>query len=153
MKIFCELFHRVINNSNSFNGACFKYVNSSSIKISQKIFTNYTDSMNQKSAGNDLEAALFVIVVICFYSLSIVFIVIFNVKFDAVIDRDSKGSCYCWETNGNDLYEAQRDETKNTINMIFSDSSKLLTSVAIPSAVVEHVVDLTRKQDHILFSV
>ena len=81
----------------------------------------------------DSDAAMFIIVVVCFYSLSIVFMFILNIKFKIIL-KSKSGYC-CYETN-NDLYESQRDETKNTIHMIFSDSSKLLTSVVIPPYII-----------------
>ena len=137
MRLLCELFNRVIQNTTRLTGACIKYTNLT--EVSSNLKNNSRLNLESKHLAEDQEAAIFIIVVICFYSLSIVFMVIINIKLNVVIDRNSSGGCYCWERTKNDLYETQRDETKNTIHMIFNDSSKLLTSGVIPSAVPENV--------------
>lgn len=125
MKIFCEIFQRALNSSSRLNGACFQYINqNSSIRIESN------QAARTLSQIEDREAALFVIIVVCFYSLSIFFMVIANIKFNFVIEKDLNGRLYCWYKKKNDWYETQREETKNTIHIIFNESSKLLTSVA-----------------------
>lgn len=137
MKILCEILLKSMNKTFQFNGPCFQCKDRN---ITIEIKPNQTAiSLQQK---NDFEAALFIIIVICFYSLSIVFIVITNTKFDILIDQDLDGSFYCWQKKKNDLYEAQKDETKSTIHFIFNDSSKLLTSVVITPDKYDKVINI-----------
>ncbi|RNA43559.1 hypothetical protein BpHYR1_005059 [Brachionus plicatilis] len=118
MKIFCEIFHRAMNSSSRFNGACFQYI---SPNITTGIEPNQTDSSFRQV--DDSQAALFVIVVVCFYK------------------RDLDGRFYCWHKKKNDLYETQRDETKKTIHVIFNDSSKLLASVAVEPDLFDKILN------------
>lgn len=103
-----------------------------------------TTSSNNNSNINtffydDHGAAMFVIVVICFYSLSIGFMLISNIKCRCVIARKTTGWC-CLEIKAADTaYDVQLDETKRTINLIFNDSSKLLTSVVLPPSVINNL--------------
>ena len=155
MKFFCELVRKISSNASQLHGVCYEnYLdlqNSNNKKGQQPGSLNLVPKLDKgdlfgKSAkeaslvtakmnGADYDdgAAMFTVIVICFYSLSIVFMVILNIKFKIVL-RPKFGYC-CYEPN-NDLYESQKDETKNTIHMIFSDSSKLLTSVVIPPYVI-----------------
>ena len=80
-------------------------------------------------------AAMFIVVVICFYSLSIVFLTLFNIRFKLVFGR-SYGICCCHESTEDHHYESQKEETKNTIHMIFRDSSKLLPALAITNSYI-----------------
>jgi hypothetical protein len=94
--------------------------------------TTNTNNTNVGSAANE---AIFIIVVICFYSLSIAFLVLFNVKFKIVLVKKPGESFYRVHTQpNNDLYEMQKEETKTTIEMLFKDTSRVLTSVALSSA-------------------
>ena len=52
--------------------------------------------------------------------------VILNVRFKIIFPKN--GCCY--ETNpSNDLYDSQQEETKSAINLLFSNSSKLVSSI------------------------
>lgn len=118
--------------------------NHNSVIYNRNRLTNQTHTMdaNKLNAAkyDDFGAAIFIVVVICFYSLSIVFMVIINVKFRVVFKRNTGGFCCC--ENKHDLYDAQKDETKNTIHMIFNDSSRLLTSVVLPASLVTNLTNL-----------
>ena len=100
--------------------------NSNSHGIKAELFLN----KNKDSMQDDDGAALYIIVVLCFYSLSILFMVLFNIKLRCFIKSSSAGMLCC-DNHDNDLYESQMDETKHTIHMIFNDSSKLLSSVVL----------------------
>ena len=71
--------------------------------------------------------------------------VILNVKFRIVFD--SQGCCYEM-TPSNDLYDQQQEETKNAINLLFSNSSRLVSSIttAEPGAVLTDPYDFSRKK-------
>lgn len=167
MKILCELFRNMSNNMSRIHGTCYNPANTSQITLkdpkksnqgllAHNLKTNFEKSefyhhnhhnpkqtnANVSSAGGQSDeqgAAMFIIVVICFYSLSILFLVIFNIKCNLVLNRKSAGRCSCCASKQHDLYESQKDETKTTIHMIFNDSSRLLTSVAIPSNLVNTI--------------
>jgi hypothetical protein len=93
---------------------------------------------NVNNDAESLSAAYYLIIVIGFYSLSIVFLIIFNSKFKIVCKNRS---CYCDDTyEEDDLYESQKKETKNTVKLIFNSdpkttaqnySSQLLLSTSI----------------------
>lgn len=53
--------------------------------------------------------------------------VILNVKCKIVLDR--QGCCYEMAPS-HDLYDQQQEETKNAINFLFSNSSRLVSSIA-----------------------
>lgn len=74
---------------------------------------------------------------ICFYSLTIGFMLISNIKCRFTLSRKSTGVC-CFEIKAQDpsSYDIDPDETKHTIHMIFNDSSKLLTSVVLPPSLI-----------------
>lgn len=90
MKILCEILLRSMNKTFQFNGSCFQYINRNKTIESKP---NQTTISLKKI--DDFEAALFIIFVICFYSLSIVFIVINNTKFNISIDKDLDGNFFC----------------------------------------------------------
>lgn len=148
MHMLCELFRKMFNNSTQIYGACYPSVNTTTRKYSsnpqslpinfrnnfEKYSTTKHSNVSEPSAPvDDKGAALFIVIVICFYSLSIVFMVILNIKFKMVINKKSDGGISCCEGGSkHDLYESQKDETKNTIQILFNDSSRLLASVVIP---------------------
>jgi hypothetical protein len=79
-------------------------------------------------------AAIFVVVVILFYSLSVACMIITNIKFKCVLYR-RPGTWFQFRLQTqSDLYETQSEATKDTIQMLFNQSSKVLTSVAIPAS-------------------
>jgi len=88
---------------------------------------------------------MYIVVVICFFSLSIVFMVILNVKFKIVFDR--QGCCYEMAPS-HDLYDQQQEETKNAINLLFSNSSRLVSSITTiaPGAELNDPYDFSRKK-------
>lgn len=103
-----------------------------------------TSNSNNNNNSNtffydDHGAAMFVIVVICFYSLSIGFMLISNIKCRCVIARKTTGWCCLEIKSAEPAYDVQLDETKKTINLIFNDSSKLLTSVVLPPSVINNL--------------
>jgi hypothetical protein len=154
MQLLCEIFRKIINNSSQLHGVCYEHLPmSASLSSSspKKVYTTHVPSKNggydkagyyhlnrhgnansKDTASNDYGAAIFIVVVICFYSLSIVFMVIFNIKFKFVF-KNRSGFCCCDDAH-NDLYESQKDETKNTINMIFKNSVVIPTSLILSNS-------------------
>lgn len=92
-----------------------------------------------QTSFDDHGAAMFVVVVICFYSLTIGFMLVTHIKCKCVIARKTTGVC-CFEIKSSETsYDGQLDETKKTINLLFNDSSKLLTSVVLPARVLNNL--------------
>lgn len=86
--------------------------------------------------NDDYGAAVFIVVVICFYSITMGFLLISNIKCKCVFNRKASGVWCFEETKYDGAYDAQSDEAKKTIHMIFNDSSKLLTSVVLPPSLM-----------------
>jgi hypothetical protein len=94
-------------------------------------------AVNSRANYDEPGAALFVVVVILFYSMSVACMIISNVKFKCVMyRRPGVGTCglvWCKSRGSQeaaaDLYEAQA--TKETIHMLFNHSARVLSSVAI----------------------
>jgi hypothetical protein len=153
MQLMCELFKNMFENKTRFEGICYDKnadPNQSHkkpmqlIKQSQQnvdltleeisrienlIQANPTDNSVYSKIGPEY----YIVVVICFYSLSIVFLLIFNSKFKCVINKNTF-RCIDNDTE-NDLYELQKEETKTTIELLFQNSTKLFTSIASPAHV------------------
>jgi len=150
MKIVCELF-RKIPNSTKIYGICSRQsINPSNaigsnnmtnldtqsrLNFSTHLFTPSSSSLS-KSEEDNYGAGMVIVVVICFYSLSIVFLTLFNIRFKLVFGRSFYGICCCRESTGDHHYESQKEETKNTIHMIFQNSSKLLPAIAVANSYV-----------------
>lgn len=93
---------------------------------------------------DDPGAAIFIIIVILFYSCSIACLIFSNIKCNFEVIR-KLGVPLVKAKNDFELYDMQQEETKNTIQMIFSESSRLATSIAIPSyaeSLLKPVADL-----------
>ena len=71
--------------------------------------------------------------------------VILNVKFKIVFDR--QGCCY-EVSPSQDLYDQQQEETKNAINLLFSTSSRLVSSITtiVPDSEENDPYDFSRKK-------
>ena len=164
MKLVCELY-RKIHNSTKIYGICSRQysqittatttttkrvasneflneLNKTHLFDPHKIFlgssSHVTSLKNNESTNSNDDwygAGMFIVVVICFYSLSIVFLTLFNIRFKLVFGR-SYGICCCRESTEDHHYESQKEETKNTIHMIFRDSSKLLPALAITNSYI-----------------
>jgi hypothetical protein len=80
--------------------------------------------------GDTKGAYLYIIVVICFYSLSVLFLLITNSKFKLSFSKRSLFKCHDDNTYKNDLYELQKKETKETIDLLFQNSSKVSIPVS-----------------------
>lgn len=81
------------------------------------------DESTEKDNYDSKNAAYYLIIVIGFYSLSIVFLLIFNSKFKIICKNRS---CHCDNVyDEDDLYESQKKETKNTVKLIFNGEPKL----------------------------
>jgi hypothetical protein len=165
MKLVCELY-RKIHNSTKIYGICSRQYSQITTVTTTKRLTsnNFLNEQNKThlfdthklflglsshatslknnentnvTNGNEdwYGAGMFIVVVICFYSLSIVFLTLFNIRFKLVFGR-SYGICCCRESTEDHHYESQKEETKNTIHMIFRDSSKLLPALAITNSYI-----------------
>ena len=165
MKLVCELF-RKMQNSTKIHGICVEQllvaINNITLQNltapanlterqshslpthhihNQDVVTNlknvfHTNSHDSQAISDDhFGAGMFIIVVMCFYSMSILFLTLFNIRFKIVFSP-GHGICGCRESEIDQNYESQKDETKNTIHMIFNDSSKLLPSVAISNSYI-----------------
>lgn len=121
MKIICEIFQKTIQNlSSPLHGRCFENIKNSNPTASSgkglntllknlNNFTSFnienlhkpiqatTDLNNSTTAllesKNHENAAMYIIVVLCFYSISLVCLVVFNIKFN-VIFRKSFGKFF-----------------------------------------------------------
>lgn len=152
MKLICQLFGTLSQNATNIPGICHEQLiktakkpnldsqtqsvfqkTSTALYDKSELYHYYNHNDNENTAGpppyDDHGAAVFISVVICFYSLSIVCMFIINIKFKIVMTKTSP-YCMCDDSRV-DEYESQKDETKNTIHLIFNDSSKLLSSVAL----------------------
>ena len=143
MRLVCELFRKV-QNSTKIHGICFAPANRTTrvyppssllilAQLNQHFPASNTSSTTSAKEADSFGAGLFIVVVICFYSLSIVALVIFNIRFKIVFSR-SYGICFCRESKQDKNYESQKEATKNTIHMIFNDSSKLFPALALTNS-------------------
>jgi hypothetical protein len=171
MQLICELFKNLFENTTRFEGVCYdKNANPSQIvkKPVQIIKQNQqnahldrddilqiekylqTETTPTETSGYSKGAEYYIIVVICFYSLSIVFLLIFNSKFKCVIN---KNTFHCIDNDTeNDLYELQKEETKTTIELLFQNSTKLFTSIAAPPQAqkTRNSIEMSRKKSTVL---
>jgi hypothetical protein len=154
MKFVCELFRKIQNstkiygicsrqsinpsNTNSSNNNMTNLDNQNKLNFSNHLFTpSFSPSLSSSKSEEDYYGAgMFIVVVICFYSLSIVFLTLFNIRFKLVFGRSFYGMCCCRESTGDHHYESQKEETKNTIHMIFQNSSKLLPAIAVANSYI-----------------
>ena len=107
MKLICELFRKTANSS--VHGKCYENLIDANKKINSKNFTelvkalnnldtfdlsnqviaftpatNHTDPLLQKKIET---SAIYLVVVMCFYSLSLLILVFLNVKFNLVFRK------------------------------------------------------------------
>ena len=144
MKLICELFRKISQNSSQLHGKCYENLLDAENKVNSQKFHDLVRNLSSLSvpkqadlaqllpttkAGateQDSQAAIYIIIVICFYSLSLVFLVFFNIKFKMVFSKKlGLRNCYQSSTK-HDLYDSQKQETKDTIELLFSHSSKIL---------------------------
>ena len=166
MKLVCELFRKIHNSTKLYGICSRQSTNITTTATATHTIINANSALNEenrnhfsnqhqnlfltsnqalslsKSHSDDVKngedyygAGMFIVVVICFYSLSIVFLTLFNIRFRLVFGR-SYGICCCRESTEDHHYESQKEETKNTIHMIFRDSSKLLPVLAITNSYI-----------------
>ena len=135
MKLICQLF-RKLQNSTKIHGICVKLANATPPVDASSSSASESAALSQNENRSDDDhfgAGTFIVVVICFYSLSIVFLTLFNIRFKIVFSR-SYGICCCRESSRDQHYESQKEETKTTIHMLFRDSSRLLPAVALTNS-------------------
>lgn len=132
-----DYYYRLLINSNTHNQSHRNnHQQHHSQSIAQHVIDNKNSNHNHNTTNNSGStegAEFYIVIVICFYSLSIVFLLLFNAKFKLTFRNCcTRQFFFSSESVKNDLYEMQKEETKTTINMLFQNSNKLLTSVAIP---------------------
>ncbi len=189
MRLICELSRQV--NATSLRGKCYentadanKHINSINYNdlirtlnninltsVNQLTNSAELNATNQRNleyyANKNDNAAMYVIIVLCFYSLSLVCLIFSNIKFNWVFKKSlgmlfefifiyiilfmfwnliwfyiGLRNCYHAQVK-TELYDTQQQETKETIELLFSHSSKLLS---LP------VVSFAQKQNEILIA-
>ena len=119
--IFQNFTHQQVNlerKENLFN------LNLTSFQLFRREFKTEQSSVNIDSHEH-LGPYFYIIVVICFYSLSVVFLLIASVNFKYSIKKGFLTQCLD-NVESNDLYEQQKEETKLTIDLFFHNSQKRL---------------------------
>ena len=100
-------------------------------------WTKSTPSPVQRLDYDEPGAALFIVVVILFYSLTIALMIVSNIKCKLVVISMPGGGCSRARACRNQhLYDSQRQETKEAIEMLFAESPRTLTSVALATEVI-----------------
>jgi hypothetical protein len=105
--------------------------------------------MSDKSETNPEEAAMFIVIVICFYSLSIACMVIINIKLKLVFARKPGQFCCCQSETISNQDDQDEEETRKTIHLMFSNTSKIAASIIIPEEYLKTtVISINKSQNN-----